>query len=92
MAVRLIVVGNVTIKQVTWLVTKTRVASQILEKNFLLFLTCCYGNALNLVVGGMIRAERLLIDPKDITSEPSKLISKLPKQDAMLFKVTEELS
>ena len=71
---------------------KKRVASQILEEFFLLFLTFCHGNALNLAVDGMIRAERLLIDPKDTTSESSKLISKPPKQDTMLFKVTEELS
>ena len=40
----------------------------------------------------MIRAERLLRDTRDTTSELSKLKKKSPKRDAMPFKLKEEIS
>ena len=71
---------------------KKGVASQIFEESPLVFLTHCYDHALNLAVGDMIRAEWLLRDTMDTTSEPSKLKKDPPNRDAMLFKLKEELS
>lgn len=47
---------------------------------------------MNLAVGDLIRAEWFLRDTMDTTSDLSKLMRKSPKQDAMLFKLKEELS
>ena len=57
---------------------KKGIESQILEESPLAFLTHCYGHVLNLAVGDMIRAEQLLGDSMDTTSELSKLIKKVP--------------
>ena len=54
---------------------KKGVSIQILKESPLAFLTHCYGHFLNLVVGDMIRAERLFSDTMATTSELSKLIT-----------------
>lgn len=71
---------------------KKGVATQILSESPLAFLTHCYGHALNLAVGDMIKAESLFRNTMDTTSELSKLIKKSPKRDTMLSKIKEELS
>ena len=71
---------------------KKGVVSQILEESPLAFLTHCYDHALNSAIDDMIRAEGLLRDTIDTTSELSKLIKNFHKRDAMLSKRKEELS
>ena len=66
---------------------KKGIESQILEEFPLALLTHCYGHALNLAVGVMIRAEQLLRDSRDTTSELSKLIKKSPKRDTIFSKL-----
>ena len=51
---------------------KKEVVSQILEKFSLAFLTDFYDHALNLAIGDIIRAERLLRDTIDTTNKLSK--------------------
>ena len=51
-----------------------------------------HGHALNLAVGEIIRAERLLRDTMDNTSELFKLTIKSPERNAILFKMKEDLS
>ena len=57
---------------------KDSIASQILEESSLVFLTHCYGHVLNLAIGDMKKAERLLRDAMDTSSQLSKLIKKIP--------------
>lgn len=71
---------------------KKGVSTQILQESPLAFLTHCYGHALNLAVGDMIKAEPLLRDTMDITSELSKLIKKSPKRESMLSSIRDQLS
>ena len=69
-----------------------KITSQILFGFSLAFLTHFHGHAFNLAVGEIIRAERLLRDTMDNTSELFKLTIKSPERNAMLFKLKEDLS
>lgn len=59
--------NDVTIGANNMTVYKKKVSTQILEESPLAFLTHCYGHALNLAVGDMIKQERQLRSTVDTT-------------------------
>ena len=52
----------------------------------------CYGHALQLAIGDMVREVRNLRDALDTTSEISKLLKYSPKRDRMFEKLKAELA
>ena len=63
---------------------KNGVSNKILSENPKAFFTHCFGHALNLAVGDMLKNVRFLKDSMDTTYEISNLIKKSLKSDAML--------
>ena len=59
--------NDVTIGANNMTVYKKKVSTQILEESPLAFLTHCYGHALNLAIGDMIKQERQLRSTVDTT-------------------------
>ena len=71
---------------------KNNVSNKILSKNPETFFTRCFGHALNLAVGDMVKNARFLKGSMDSTYNISILIKKSPKKDAMLQKIRKEIS
>ena len=71
---------------------KKEVLTQILKKSPLVFLTHCYGLALNLPADGTITVERFWRDAMDTTDQLFILITKSPKRDIMLSEINEDRS
>ena len=71
---------------------KNGVSDKILSENPKAFFTHCFGHALNLAVGDMVRNVRFSKDSMDTTYEISNLIKKSPQRDAMLPKVQKGIS
>ena len=71
---------------------KNGVSNNILSENPKAFLTRCFGHALNLAVGNMVKDARFLKDCMDRTYHISNLIQKSPKRDAMLQEIREDIS
>ena len=63
---------------------KNGASNKILSENLKEFFTHCFGHALNLAVGDMVKNVRFLKDSMDTTCEISNLIKKSPKRDAIL--------
>ena len=66
---------------------KNSVSNKILSENPKGFSTYCFGHALNLAVGDMVKNVRVWKDSMDTTYEISNLIKKSSKRDAMLQKI-----
>ena len=71
---------------------KNGVSNKILSENPEVFFTRCFGHALNLAVGDMVKNARFLKDSMDTTYDISNLIKKSPKGDAMLQKIRKDIS
>ena len=71
---------------------KNGVSNKILSENPEAFFTRCFGHALNLAVGDMVKNARFLKDSMDTTYDISNLIKKSPKRDAMLQKIRKDIS
>ena len=71
---------------------KNGVSNNILSENPKAFFTRCFGHALNLAVGDMVKDARFLKDSMDRTYDISNLIQKSPKTDAMLQKIRKDIS
>ena len=71
---------------------KNGVSNKIISENTKAFLTRCFGHALNLAVGDMVKNARFLKDSMDTTYDISNLIKKSPKRDAMLQKIRKDIS
>ena len=71
---------------------KNGVSNNILSKNPKAFFSRCFGHALNLTVGDMVKDARFLKDSMDRTYIISNLIQKSPKRDAMLQKILKDIS
>ena len=71
---------------------KNGVSNKILSENPEAFFTRCFGHALNLAVGDMVKNARFLKGSMDSTYNISILIKKSPKKDAMLQKIRKEIS
>ena len=71
---------------------KNGVSNKILSENPKAFFTRCFGHALNLAVGDMVKNARFLKDSMDATYDISNLIKKSPKRDAMLQKIRKYIS
>ena len=71
---------------------KNGVSNKILSENPEAFFTRCFGHALNLAVGDMVKNARFLKDSMDTTYDISNLIKKSPKRDAMLQKIRKDMS
>ena len=56
------------------------------------FFTHCFGHALNMAVGDMVKNVRFLKDSMDTTYEISNLNKKSPKRDTMLQKIQKDIS
>ena len=75
---------------------KNGVSNNILSENPKAFFTRCFGYALNLAVGNMVKDARFLKDSMDRTYDISNLIQKPPnqkppKRDAMLQKIRKDI-
>ena len=70
---------------------KNGVSNKILSENPEVFFTRCFGHALNLAVGDMVKNARFLKDSMGATYYISNLIKKSPKKDAMLQKIRKEI-
>ena len=66
------------------------VATQIKRENSKALYTHCYGHALNLAVGDVIKSIKLLKDTLDVTFEIVKLIKKSPNRESKFEKIKEE--
>ena len=71
---------------------KNGVSNKILSENPKAFFTRCFGHALNLAVGDMVKNVRFLKDSMDTTYEISNLNKKSPKRDTMLQKIQKDIS
>ena len=71
---------------------KNGVSNKILSENPKAFFTRCFGHALNLAVGDMVKNARFLKDSMDTTYDNSNLIRKPPKRDGMLQKIQKDTS
>ena len=71
---------------------KNDVSNKILSENPKAFFARCFGHALNLVVGDMVKNARFLKDSMDTTYDIFNLIKKSPKGDAMLQKIRKDIS
>ena len=71
---------------------KNDVSNKILSENPKAFFARCFGHALNLAVGDMVKNARFLKDSMDTTYDISNLIKKSPKRDAMLQKIRKDIS
>ena len=71
---------------------KNGVSNKILSENPKAFFTRCFGHALNLAVGDMVKNARFLKDSMDTTYDIFNLIKKSPKGDAMLQKIRKDIS
>ena len=71
---------------------KNGVSDKILSENPKAFFTHCFGHALNLAVGDMVRNVRFSKDSMDTTYKISNLIKKFPQRDAMLQKIQKGMS
>ena len=71
---------------------KNGVSNKILSENPKAFFARCFGHALNLAVGDMVKNARFLKDSMDTTYDISNLIKKSPKRDAMLQKIRKDIS
>ena len=71
---------------------KNGVSNKILSENPEAFFTRCFGHALNLAVGDMVKNARFLKDSMDTTYDIFNLIKKSPKGDAMLQKIRKDIS
>eukprot|EP00117_Sycon_ciliatum_P039495 scpid76784/ scgid29186/ len=54
--------------------------------------THCYGHALNLGVGDMIRLSAIMQDALDVVAEISKMLKKSPKRDALFEKLKADIA
>ena len=71
---------------------KNGVSDKILSENPKAFFTHCFGHALNLAVGDMVRNVRFSKDSMDTTYQIFNLIKKFPQRDAMLQKIQKSVS
>ena len=68
------------------------VFDKILWEKSKAFFTHCFGHALNMAVGDMVKNVRFLKDSMDTTYEISNLNKKSPKRDTMLQKIQKDIS
>ena len=71
---------------------KNGVSNKILSENLKAFFTYCFGHALNLAIGDMVKNVRFLKDSMDTKYEISNLIKRSPKRDAILQKSRKDIS
>ena len=71
---------------------KNNASSKVLSEYPKTFFTHCFGDALNLAAGDMVKNVRNLKGSMDTTYEISNLIKKSPKRDAMLQKIRKDMS
>ncbi len=72
--------------------SKHGVAKQILDDETRAVYTHCYGHALNLAVGDIVKQSKLMKHSLETVNEISKLIKKSPKRDAIFQKLKSDLA
>ena len=72
--------------------SKNGVAARLLAEELLALLTNCYGHALNLAVGGVMKQSKVCCDVLDTAFEVSKLIRFSPKRNYALDCIKAENS
>ena len=70
---------------------KNGVFNKILPENLKAFFTHCFGHALKLAVGDMVKNVRFLKDSMDTNYKISNLFEKSPKRDVMLQKIRKNI-